>query len=118
MIRMLLAWVLTVTAGMDQPTSEDLETYRSAQAEAGRDVDKHIKLALWCESHAMPTERLKHLATAVLIDPDHAVARGLLGQVSDQGKWRKPEAVSERVLADAKLAETLAEYQGRREKTP
>jgi hypothetical protein len=55
---------------------------------------------------------------AVLIDPNHAKARGLLGQVVDAGRWGRPEAVAERVKADAVRSAALAEYEARRAKTP
>ena len=45
---------------------EDLAAYRSAQSQAGRNADAQIKLALWCEAHGLKTERLRHLALAVL----------------------------------------------------
>ncbi|MBX6312570.1 MAG: hypothetical protein IRY99_06575, partial [Isosphaeraceae bacterium] len=53
---------------------------------------------------------------AVLVDPQHAVARGLMGLVKDGDKWRRPEQVAERVQTDAKLATALAEYNERRAK--
>ena len=60
---------------------------------AGRDADAHVRLASWCEAHGLNAERHKHLATALEIDPDHAAAHGLLGQVADNGEWRMPGMV-------------------------
>src|SRR5262249_33278101 len=48
----------------------------------------------------------------------NAKARGLLGQVADAGRWGRPEAVAERVKADAARSAALAEYEARRAKTP
>src|SRR5581483_9397295 len=56
----------------------------------------------------------KHLALAVLTDPTHAKARGLLGLVDRVGRWRNPEAVSEQARAD----EMRSEYVARRARTP
>src|SRR5439155_11458604 len=81
---------------------------------AGRDADAHVKLALWCETHGLEAERLEHLALAVLADPSHATARGLLGLVADGGKWRRPEQVADRLKADPSLTARLAEYNARR----
>src|SRR3954471_20097451 len=83
------------------PSPEDLAAYQAAQAQAGRDADAHLRLALWCESHGLNAERLKQLALAVLLDPGHATARGLMGLVADDGQWRRPEAVAQRVQDDA-----------------
>ena len=57
------------------PSPTDLKTYEAAAAHIKRDPDAHVKLALWCERHGLKAEGLKHLALAVLIQPDHAAAR-------------------------------------------
>jgi hypothetical protein len=88
--------------------------YSSAASQAGRDPQAHVRLALWCEAHGMTAERLKHLAMAILIDPTHATARGLMGLVPYQGQWQSPERVSERVRDDGKTAALLADYNGMR----
>ncbi|MBX6316100.1 MAG: HEAT repeat domain-containing protein [Isosphaeraceae bacterium] len=100
------------------PSAADLKVYEAAKTAARSDPDAQVRLALWCEAHGLQAERLKHLALAVLADPTHAAARGLMGLVQDAGKWRRPEQVAERVQADAKLAAALAEYHEKRAKTP
>ena len=50
------------------PSADDLKTYNEARAQAKRDPSAHVKLALWCEAHSMNSERLKHLAIALLVD--------------------------------------------------
>ena len=69
---------------------------------------------MWCESHGLTSERIKHLALAVLADPKNATARGLMGLVAYGGGWETPEKVSEKVKADDALTAKLAEYNGRR----
>jgi len=101
---------LLCCALLGAPTPEDRATYEAAKAQAGRDTDAHVKLALWCEQHGLNAERTKHLALAVLIDPKNAAARGLMGLVAFQGRWQRPEQVQ----ADADLAAALAAYNGRR----
>ena len=91
-----------------------MAAYEAARAKAGRDADAHVRLALWCESHGLEAERLKHLAIAVLADPSHATARGLMGLVAYRGGWRSPEAVSAQVGSDREYAAALASYNGRR----
>ena len=76
---------------------ETMAAYEAARARAGRDADAHVRLALWCEAHGLEAERLKHLAIAVLTDPTHAAARGLLGLVAYRGGWHSPEAVSAQI---------------------
>ncbi len=93
--------------------------YEEARAHFGTGADAEVKLALWCEAHGLSAERMKHLARAVLADPNNRTARGLLGLVADEkGRWRQPEAAAEHARADAKLAAALAEYNARRERTP
>ena len=118
---MLLSLALScgiVTTDDASPTAEEQAAYRSASAEAGRDAEAHVKLALWCERHGMDGERLKHLALALLADPANATARGLMGLVRDDDGWRKPEQVVDRVAADAALSAALAEYNARRAAAP
>ena len=51
---------------------------------------------------------------AVLTDPSHTTARGLLGFVTFRGHWQSPDAISGNLAADENLSATLAEYNRRR----
>jgi hypothetical protein len=93
---------------------EAMAAYEAARAKAGRDAEAHVRLALWCEAHGLQAERWRHLAIAVLADPAHATARGLLGLVAYRGGWRSPEDVSARIGSDASYSAALASYNGRR----
>ncbi len=93
----------------------DLETYQAIQAKAGRDPAAHIRMALWCEQHGLKAERMKHLALAILKDPQNAMARGLMGLLPNGDRWETPEAVSTRLRADELLMARLAEYNRRRD---
>jgi hypothetical protein len=104
--------------GNPPATAADLAAYEQAKAIVGKSADAQVKLALWCESHGLPAERVKHLAMAVLSDPTNATARGLMGLVAFGGQWKRPEAVSAKVKADETLTAKLAEYNARRERTP
>ncbi len=88
--------------------------YEQAQKDAGRDAAAHVRLALWCESHGMSAERMKHLALAVLYDPSNAMARGLLGLVAHNGKWGRPEDVGKRIQDDPAYRALIDEYLQRR----
>ncbi len=90
------------------------KTYEEARAKAGRSPDEQVKLALWCEAHGLTTQRLHHLTLAVLADPKNAAARGLMGLVSYNGRWLRPEVLAERLKADT----SLAEYEAKRLKAP
>jgi len=118
MLSLVIACTGLLAAAPEPEPADPRAAYRAEVAAAGRDADAQVKLALWCEAHGMQAERFKHLAIALLADPGNAAARGLLGLVADAGKWRKPEAVAARVLADADLSAALAEYNVRRAKTP
>jgi hypothetical protein len=102
--------------GQAGPAEGVLAAYEAARTKAGNDADSHVRLALWCEAHGLPAERLKHLALAVLRDPAHPTARGLLGLVDYKGRWQRPEAVAEKVKADAARAAAVAQYLERRAK--
>jgi hypothetical protein len=91
-----------------------MAAYRTASEQAGRDANAHVKLALWCEANGLPAQRLKHLAIAVITDPAHATARGLMGLVAFRGQWQAPDAVGARVHSDATYAKALAQYNDRR----
>ena len=90
------------------------KVYQEARARAGRSSEDQVRLALWCEAHGLTRERLHHLALAVLSDPKNVTARGLMGLVSYDGRFLRPEAVADRVRVDP----ALAEYDARRMKAP
>jgi hypothetical protein len=124
-LALIVCAVLTTGAGPTDvapstgtgPAGDQEVYYKSLAAKAGRDAEAHVKLALWCEAHGMNAERLRHLGLAVLIDPSHAAARGLLGLLRDnRGHWRRPADVAEGVRGDAERSAALAEYNARREK--
>ncbi len=108
--------LLAASPERDTKAAPDLAGYETAKAAVGHDPKSQIRLALWCEAHGLPAERLKHLAIAVLTDPSNATARGLMGLVSYRGHWSRPEAVGQKVKDDAALSAALAEYNGRRER--
>jgi hypothetical protein len=109
-----VGWDPAAGAAGTRPEPEAMAAYEAARTKAGRDANAHVRLALWCESHGLAAERLKHLAIAVLADPAHATARGLMGLVAYRGGWRSPEAVSAQVSSDPAYASALASYNGRR----
>jgi len=97
------------------PTAKPaIEIYQAAQAKAGHNATDQVRLALWCEAHGLSAERIKHLALAVVYDPTHALARGLLGLVAYQGEWKKPDQVSRAVQDDPATKARIQEYLKRR----
>ena len=90
---------------------------RRRQAKAGHDAKAHVRLALWCESHGMTAERMKHLAMAVLYDPSNALARGLMGLVAYKGKWDRPDVVGREIQDDPAYRDLIREYLERRAQT-
>ncbi|MDB5352291.1 MAG: hypothetical protein JWN86_3538 [Planctomycetota bacterium] len=118
MISLLLVCAAMVAGPVDSTVStEGLKAYQEAKSRSPRDADAQVRLALWCESHGMQAERTEHLAKAVLLDANHAAARGLLGQVFRDGRWQSPEVAVEKARTDAKLAATLSDYNARRART-
>jgi Pretoxin HINT domain len=117
----LLCGAIAVTAqaqGVASQTAEDRETYAQAAEAAGKDPVAHARLALWCEAHELPTERLKHLSLAVKYDPSYALARGLLGLVAYQGRWGPAEDVAQQIRDDPARNALIADYNERRNGTP
>src|SRR5205823_4762572 len=98
-------------------TAADRSAYETAETDAGHDAKAHVRLALWCEAHGLTSERMKHLALAVLYDPSNALARGLMGLVAYQGKWERPEVVGRRIEEDPARRELIREYLDRRAQT-
>jgi hypothetical protein len=101
-------------AASESQKASDLAAYAKARAAVGRDADAQVRLALWSEAHGLQTERLKHLALAILNDPAHAKARALMGLVAFGGQWRSPEAIRDQLAADETSQRALAEYAARR----
>ena len=114
-IALVSCWFLMALPG-DSPTPEELAEYQTAAAKAGQDVLAHIRLASWCELHAMQVERHKHLGIALELAPENPAVHGLLGQVNDQGEWRLPQAVVEDYQTSPEAKANLAEYRARRER--
>ncbi len=112
----LLALALTA-AGLDESPGPDRDAYRAAAAAAGRDADAHVDLALWCEARGMAAEKTRHLARAVLLDPENARARGLLGQVKRDGRWMRPADAVRAVEDSPEQQALLREYFERRAQT-
>jgi hypothetical protein len=115
-----LLLVTSALLGLDPapaPTApDDRDSYEAALAQAGRDADAHVRLALWCEAHGLQPERLRHLTLAILNNPAHPLARGLLGLVAYQGRWKRPEAIAAAVQADPARAAVVAQYEEKRDK--
>jgi hypothetical protein len=95
-------------------SSQNARTYQALEAKAGRDSQAQVKLALWCEAHAMEAEKVKHLARAVLFHPANVTARGLLGLVAFGDRWESPAKIGDRLKADEQRAAKLEEYHARR----
>ena len=94
------------------------QAYAAVQTTFGRSTDGQLRLAYWCEDHGLTAERGRHLALALLADPGNAAARGLLGLVSRDGRWVRPEAVAREQATSPSNAALLAEYDAKRSSTP
>ena len=86
------------------------------QSRTGREPAAHIRMALWCEQHGLNAEKMKHLALAVLNDPQNTLGAWTAGaitqrrQVGDPGGRPVPG-----FRADERLMARLAEYNRRRD---
>ncbi|QEH31913.1 hypothetical protein OJF2_03800 [Aquisphaera giovannonii] len=108
---MIAAWILCTCCVASGPDTQP--PARPHQAESEREVSQ----ALQSETRGLDAERLAHLARAIALDPGNALARGLMGLVEYQGRWKRPEAVGASLQEDPAQAERLREYLARRAKT-
>ena len=92
----------------------DRAAYESAAAQAGKNADAQVRLALWCEAHGLSSQRMKHLALAVACDPNNALARGLMGLVGYQSEWKQPEQLARELDDDPARTARIQEYLKRR----
>ncbi len=120
MLHAILLCCAILTDGGKPPerAASDRAAYETAAAKAGKNAAAHVKLALWCETHTLSSERIKHLTIASSLDPSNALARALLGLMAFQGKWAKPDEVAKEIHADPKLQALVREYLDRRVRTP
>ncbi len=118
MLSVVLMAVGSIVGLVDTPPQADPAEYARLKAVTPRDAESQVKLALWCEAHGLESERVRHLAIAVLSDPSNALARGLMGLVEVQGKWKRPDDVAKSIKNDTAHADLIAEYNGKRVKTP
>ncbi|WP_422931832.1 sigma-70 family RNA polymerase sigma factor [Singulisphaera sp. PoT] len=103
-------------AAPGQAASTQRVEYLRRASKAGGSPEDQVRLSLWCESQGLSAERFKHLALAILHDPTHGVARGLLGQVARDGRWIRAEDVGRLLRPNSQTASNLAEYNARRER--
>lgn len=90
--------------------------YEAAKARTGRDADAQVGLSLWCEAHGLKAERIKHLALALIADPNNARARAFLGLLSVGNRWLSPEEAAKAIKSDQSLTAKLAAYNAKRER--
>ena len=66
--------------------------YEQMKAAAGRDAASQVRLALWCEANGLESQKLRHLAVAVLSDPTNAMARDSWASwnTAASGRARRP----------------------------
>ena len=71
MIHVILLCVAMLADGSKpaQATTADRAAYEAAAAKAGKNAAAHVKLALWCETHGLSSERIKHLSIAASLEP-------------------------------------------------
>jgi tetratricopeptide (TPR) repeat protein len=124
-VALLCSGIVSATVVTDDPVSAvdakavatNIAAYEEASARAGRDAEAHVRLALWCEAHGLTSQRIKHLARAVLSDPGNVTARSLMGLIEFKGKWIRPEKVAEALKADTARAAAIEDYLQRRART-
>ena len=89
-IALVCAGLLVAQAGGQPASAHDLKAYEALKAKAGKDPQAQVKLALWCEAHGLNSERLKHLAHAVLADASAVGGRSLRFAARHRDPRRRP----------------------------
>jgi hypothetical protein len=112
------ACILAIPEGVNPADGDVLKEYEAVSRSVGHSADANLKLALWCEEHRLMPERERHLAMVIVADPNNATARGLLGQVFEEGKWRSAGEVAAIHQDDPQRVAILALYKARRDKSP
>jgi hypothetical protein len=64
-----------------------VEEYEIRAGNTPDTVDAQWELAQWCRDNHLNAQRKSHLLNIVRLDPEHEVARRLLGHVRRQGEW-------------------------------
>lgn len=86
--------VVTLTADqvkdVVRPTPTDAE-YAALRHQHSDTPDGHWALAEWCREQKLPDLRKRHLERIVELDPNHRMARSLLGYNQIAGEWRTRE---------------------------
>src|SRR3954470_597532 len=116
MLGVLIVASVLLVDGPAGPAEQD--SYERALEQVGRGAEAQVRLALWCEAHGLDAERVKHLSLAVLKDPAHPLARALMGMVSRDGRWTRPEAVGAVLAGDETRKAVVAQYEAKRDKLP
>ena len=124
MLRLTLLAAVSCLVGFEDPASppDPKASYEQRKAD-GRPRRRLSRLApaLLVRGRMGGSEtRLRRLAVAVLARPiEYDVARSLSSASwNATAQWRRPEAVADAVKADPARADLLAEYAGRRVRTP
>jgi hypothetical protein len=63
-----------------------------AAALAPTDLAGRVEFARWCEDRGLTAERTAQLRGCLVVDPDYADARSLLGETKLNGKWMTRES--------------------------
>ncbi len=108
----LLSTALVLNVGEGPRPDDKRAEYERLHATTDREAASQIQLALWCEENGLARERAKHLAMALLAEPDNAVARSLLGQVKVGDEWKSAEEAAAEKANDP----SRVEYRDRRAK--
>ena len=65
-----------------------VEEFEVRKRRTPEEIDPLWKLAEWCKSRGLKTQREETLRRILLIDPDHVPAHQGLGQARYDGRWR------------------------------
>lgn len=88
-----------------KPEPTALAEYRSRAAQATRTADSQWELAKWCEEQKLKPETDTHARIVIQLDPEHELARRVLGHQRIRDRWEDPE--------EAKRAQGYVKVDGR-----
>jgi hypothetical protein len=88
-----------------------LKAYRRVRERAPQTVEGQLALAEWCAEQKLPLRTRAHLNQVIELDPDHELARRLLGFQRIDGQWLDADQIEGMRTESVRLGAALTKWQ-------
>ncbi len=95
---------------LDARTDHQLNEYFQLRSSLPDSLESHWQLARWCVGKRMMDQARAHLERIIDIEPDHAMARDLLGYRRNGYDWISPQAIAEVAKQTAQKQQSIRDY--------